>query len=254
MSYNISGKTAIVTGAASGIGRATAERLAEEGANVAVVDVDVEGGEETVARIEGDGGVARFIETDVSDEAEVERMIEATVDEFGSLDLAHNNAGIEGESATTVEHTEANWDQVVDTNMKGVWLCMKHEIPAMLESGDGEGAIVNTSSISGQTGAGDAPYVATKHGILGLTRTAAVEYAQEGIRVNAVAPGVIDTPVSDRFREENPEEFEQFVQMAPMGRMGESMEIGNAVAWLLSEEASFATGGLFQIDGGFMAL
>lgn len=253
MSYNIDGKTAIVTGAASGIGRATAERLAAEGANVAVVDIDIEGGEETVARIEDDGGVARFIETDVSDEADVERMVEATVDEFGSLELAHNNAGIEGESATTAEHTEANWDRVVDTNMKGVWLCMKHEIPAMLE-GDGEGAIVNTSSISGQTGAGDAPYVATKHGILGLTRTAAVEYAQEGIRVNAVAPGVIDTPVSNRFREENPEEFEQFVQMAPMGRMGESMEIGNAVAWLLSEEASFATGGLFQIDGGFMAL
>lgn len=252
MSYNIDEKTAIVTGAASGIGRATAERLAEEGANVAVVDINVEGGEETVARIENDSGTARFIETDVSDETEVKQMVEATVDEFGSLELAHNNAGIEGDSGTTVEHTEENWDRVVDTNMKGVWLCMKYEIQAMLESGDG--AIVNTSSISGQTGAGDAPYVATKHGILGLSRTAAVEYAQEGIRVNAVAPGVIDTPVSDRFRKANPEEFEQFVQMAPMGRMGEPMEIGNAVVWLLSDEASFATGGLFQVDGGFMAL
>ena len=252
MPYDVTGKTAIVTGAASGIGRATAEKLATEGANVAVVDVDVEGGEETVARIEDDDGVATFIETDVSEESAVENMVEETVDEFGSLDMAHNNAGIEGESATTANHTEENWDRVVDTNMKGVWLCMKHEIPAMLENG--EGAIVNTSSISGQTGAGDAPYVATKHGILGLTRTAAVEYAQEGIRVNAIAPGVIDTPVSNRFREANPEEFEQFVQMAPMGRMGDPMEIGNAVVWLLSDEASFATGGLFQVDGGFMAL
>jgi NAD(P)-dependent dehydrogenase (short-subunit alcohol dehydrogenase family) len=251
MAYNLEGKTAIVTGAASGIGRATAERLSDAGANVAVVDIDADGGSETVDRITADGGTAEFIEADVSDEAEVEAMVESVVDTFGSLDVAHNNAGIEGDNEATIEQTVSNWDRVVDTNMKGVWLCMKHEIPEMVEDG---GAIVNTSSISGQTGAGAAPYVATKHGILGLTRTAAVEHAQDEVRINAICPGTVETPVSKRYREKSPEEFEQFVQMHPMGRIGEPMEIAHAVTWLLSEEASFATGGMFQVDGGFMAL
>jgi len=252
MAYNLTDKSALVTGAASGIGRATARRLATAGANVAVVDVDVEGGEETIEMIEEEGGTAEFIETDVSQEDEVEAMIETIVDTFGSLDAAHNNAGIEGDNETTVEQTEENWNRVIGTNLKGVWLCMKYEIPAMLKS-DG-GAIVNTSSISGQTGAGAAPYVASKHGILGLTRTAAVEHAQNGVRVNAICPGTVDTPVAERYREKSPEEFEQFVQMHPMGRIGEPMEIAHAVTWLLSEEASFATGDMFQVDGGFMAL
>jgi len=252
MAYNLTDESALVTGAASGIGRATARRLATAGANVAVVDVDVEGGEETIEMIEEEGGTAEFIETDVSREDEVEAMVETVVDTFGSLDAAHNNAGIEGDNEATVEQTEENWDRVIGTNLKGVWLCMKHEIPAMLKS-DG-GAIVNTSSISGQTGAGAAPYVASKHGILGLTRTAAVEHAQNGIRVNAICPGTVDTPVAERYREKSPEEFEQFVQMHPMGRIGEPMEIAHAVTWLLSEEASFATGDMFQVDGGFMAL
>jgi NAD(P)-dependent dehydrogenase (short-subunit alcohol dehydrogenase family) len=252
MAYNLTDKSALVTGAASGIGRATARRLATAGANVAVVDVDVEGGEETIEMIEEEGGTAEFIETDVSRGEEVEAMVETVVDTFGSLDAAHNNAGIEGDNEATVEQTEENWNRVIDTNLKGVWLCMKHEIPAML-NGDG-GAIVNTSSISGQTGAGAAPYVASKHGILGLTRTAAVEQAQNGVRVNAICPGTVDTPVAERYREKSPEEFEQFVQMHPMGRIGEPMEIAHAVTWLLSEEASFATGDMFQVDGGFMAL
>lgn len=251
MAYSLDGKTALVTGAASGIGRATAERLATAGANVAVVDVDSEGGGETVDRIEDEGGTAEFVEADVSQEGEVEEMVGTVVETFGSLDVAHNNAGIEGDNEPTIEQTEANWDRVVDTNMKGVWLCMKHEIPEMLDDG---GAIVNTSSISGQTGAGAAPYVATKHGILGLTRTAAVEHAQDGVRINAICPGTVDTKVAERYREKSPEEFEQFVQMHPMGRIGEPMEIAHAVTWLLSEEASFATGGMFQVDGGFMAL
>lgn len=252
MSYNMDGKTAIVTGAAAGIGRATAKRVAAEGANVAVVDVDSDGGKEVVEEIVSDGGTARFIEADVSKESEVKRMVEQTLDEFGSIELAHNNAGIEGDNEPTIEQTEENWDRVVDINMKGVWLCMKHEIPEMLDGGGG--AIVNTSSISGQTGAGAAPYVATKHGILGLTRTAAVEHAQDNIRVNAICPGTVDTDVAARYREKSPDEFEQFVQMHPIGRIGEPMEIAHAVTWLLSEEASFATGGMFQVDGGFMAL
>lgn len=252
MSYNMDGKTAIVTGAAAGIGRATAKRVAAEGANVAVVDVDSDGGKEVVEEIVSDGGTARFIEADVSKESEVKRMVEQTLDEFGSIELAHNNAGIEGDNEPTIEQTEENWDRVVDINMKGVWLCMKHEIPEMLDGGGG--AIVNTSSISGQTGAGAAPYVATKHGILGLTRTAAVEHAQDNIRVNAICPGTVDTDVAARYREKSPDEFEQFVQMHPIGRIGEPMEIAHAVTWLLSEEASFATGGMFQVDGGFMAI
>ncbi len=252
MSYAMDGKTAIVTGAASGIGRAAARRLAEEGADVGVVDVDAERGHRVADEIETAGGSARFIEADVADEDAVESMVAEVVDAFGSLDLAFNNAGIEGENEPTAEQTEANWDRVVDVNLKGVWLCLKHEIPEMVTSGGG--AIVNTSSISGQTGAGSAPYVATKHGILGLTRTAAVEYADDGIRVNAICPGTVDTGVSRRFREKSPEAFDAFIDMHPIGRIGEPEEIAAPVTWLLSEEASFATGGIFQVDGGFMAL
>ncbi|WP_254810996.1 glucose 1-dehydrogenase [Natronosalvus amylolyticus] len=252
MAYEFEGKAAIVTGGASGIGRAAAKRLASDGASVVVADVDRDGGESVVDGIESSGGEATFVETDVSNESSVKNLVDTTLETYGSLDMAFNNAGIEGDNEPTVDQTVDNWDCVVDVNMKGVWLCLKHEIRAMLE-GEG-GAIVNTSSISGQTGAGAAPYVATKHGILGLTRTAAVETAQDDIRVNAVCPGTIDTPLSQRFQEKTPEAFEQFVEMHPMGRLGEPEEIADAVAWLLSEEASFATGDMFQIDGGYMAL
>lgn len=251
MSPDIAGETALVTGAASGMGQATAERFGAEGANVVAVDIDAEGGNETVDRIEDEGGTARFVETDVTDSAAVEEAVETAVDEFGSLDIAFNHAGIGGDMAATEDQTEENWDRVVDTNLKGVWLCLKHELPVMADGGGG--AIVNTSSIAGSTAAGTAPYVASKHGVMGLTRVAAAEYADADIRVNAVCPGVIDTPMAQRVREQAPEDLEALVEMQPMNRLGEPEEVANAVVWLVSEEASFVTGNPYPVDGGFLA-
>jgi NAD(P)-dependent dehydrogenase (short-subunit alcohol dehydrogenase family) len=252
MALNLDGKTAIVTGAASGIGRETAERFAAEGANVVVADVTVEDGEETVERIESAGGDATFVETDVSDPDAVEAMVGTAEEAYGGVDIAHNNAGIEGDDDDLAAQSEENWDRVVDIDLKGVWLCLKHEIDAM--AGDGGGAIVNTSSIAGLAAAGAAPYVASKHGVVGLTRTAASEYADAGVRVNAVCPGVIDTPMVDRAGAEDPEAIEGFVAMQPLGRKGKPEEIANAVVWLASEEASFVTGNAYPVDGGYMAL
>lgn len=248
----ISDSVALVTGAGSGIGRATAKRLAREGANVVVADIVVEGAEETVNQIEADGGTAHVVEADVTDAAQVEALVEETIDVYGTLDIAHNNAGIEGDSVPTTEQSEDNWDRVIDINLKGVWLGLKHEIPAMIETGGG--AIVNTSSIAGLSAAGTAPYAASKHGVVGLTRVAATEYAKEDIRVNAVCPGVIETEMVQRSEDDSSEQLEQFVQMQPLGRMGTPEEIANAVTWLTSEEASFVTGNAFPVEGGFMTL
>jgi NAD(P)-dependent dehydrogenase (short-subunit alcohol dehydrogenase family) len=252
MTLDLDGKTAIVTGAASGIGRATAERFAAEGANVVVADVVVDGAEETADQIESDGGTAHVVEVDVTNSTQLEALVEETVEVYGSLDIAHNNAGIEGESVPTTEQSEEGWDRVIDINLKGVWLGLKHEIPAMIETGGG--SIVNTSSIAGLSAVGPAAYTASKHGVIGLTRVAATEYAQEDIRVNAVCPGVIGTEMVQRSEEESSEQLEKFVQMQPLGRMGAPEEISNAVVWLASEEASFVTGNAYPVEGGYTAL
>jgi len=244
-------KTAVVTGAGSGIGRQTARRFAEAGADVVVADVDESGGRGTVDDIESGGGTATFVATDVTDPDDVDSMVETAVETYGGLDIAHNNAGIEGaQSADLAEHGRSEWLQVIDVNLTGVWQCLKHEIRAMSDGG----AIVNTSSVAGLAAVGNAPYVASKHGVIGLTRVAATEYADAGIRVNAVCPGVIDTPMIDRAESESPEDLQQFVQMQPLDRKGRPEEVANAVVWLCSEEASFVTGNAYPVDGGYLAV
>ncbi len=247
----LEGKVAIVTGGSSGIGRATAIAFSNEGAKVAVADVNDEGGEETVEIIRNSGGSAFFVHTDVSKSVEVENMVSKTVEKYGKLDYAFNNAGIIGEIAPITECTEENWDRVNSVNLKGVWLCMKYEIPAMIKQGGG--SIVNTSSIEG-LGAGSRSlpaYVASKHGIIGITQNAAKVYRKAGIRVNAVCPGAIRTPLLiesvERFGEAAVKKLEA---REKDGLLGEPGDIANAVVWLCSEYASFITGQSILIDGG----
>jgi NAD(P)-dependent dehydrogenase (short-subunit alcohol dehydrogenase family) len=243
-------QVALVTGAGSGIGRATALAFAEEGARVVVCDVQAGNGEDTVRMIRDLGNAAEFVAADVSRPGEVENLVYQTVKRFGRLDFAFNNAGIEGVMATTANCTEENWDRTLAINLKGVWLCMKYELRHMLERG--AGAIVNCSSVAGLVGYQQLPaYAASKHGIVGLTRTAALEYAQQGIRINAVCPGVIRTAMIDRLSQNYPE-----VQLAagePIGRMGTPEEIAAPVIWLCSDRASFVTGQAFAVDGGWVA-
>jgi NAD(P)-dependent dehydrogenase (short-subunit alcohol dehydrogenase family) len=249
-----SSKVALVTGGASGIGRACAQLFAKEGASVVVSDVAVEGGEQTVRLIEEDGGEASFVEADVSKAAQVEALVRRAVEVYGRLDHAFNNAGIEGRMATnTADYPEEDWDRVIGVNLKGVWLCMKHEIPQMLRQGGG--SIVNNSSVEGLVGLqGTSAYAASKHGVVGLTKTAALEYAQSGIRVNAVCPGLIRTPMVERYTGGDPETEAQWAAIfEPVGRMGTAEEVGEAVVWLCSEAASFVTGHAMAVDGGFLA-
>ena len=249
-----SGKVALVTGAASGIGRACAQLFAKEGASVVVSDVTLEGGQQTVRLIEEDGGEASFVETDVSKAAQVEALVGRAVEAYGRLDYAFNNAGVEGRMATnTADYPEEEWDRVIAINLKGVWLCMKNEIPQMLSQG--AGSIVNNSSVEGLVGLeGTSAYAASKHGVVGLTKTAALEYAQSGIRVNAVCPGLIRTPMVERYTKGDAETEAQWAAIfEPVGRMGSSEEVAEAVVWLCSEAASFVTGHAMAVDGGFLA-
>jgi NAD(P)-dependent dehydrogenase (short-subunit alcohol dehydrogenase family) len=240
---------AVVTGGGSGIGRATAQRLAAKGAAVVVADLDSERATTVVAEIEEAGGEARFVETDVATESDVETMVETAVEEYGGLDVAVNNAGVEGAIAPTHDQSVTDWEQVIAVNLRGVFLGVRAEIPAMLE--DGGGAIVNTSSLAGLNGLrGGSPYAASKHGVLGLTKSAATEFGSDGIRVNAVCPGVIETPMLDRTREES-SQLDQAAAISPMQRAGEPGEVADTVVWLCSREASYITGESIAVDGGF---
>ena len=252
MAGRLTGKVALVTGGSSGIGRATAQIFAREGAKVVVADVGVEGGEETVRLITAAGGEAIFVKTDVSQSAEVEAMVKKAVDTYGRLDCAFNNAGIEGALQLTSDYDEAAWDRVLSINLKGVWLCLRAEIRHMLSQGGG--AIVNTASAAGLVGIqGISAYVASKHGVNGLTKTAALEYAKSGIRVNAVCPGGVDTPMVKRVFGDNPQFAEAAAAGEPVGRLAQPAEIGEAVVWLCSDAASFVTGLPMAVDGGWVA-
>jgi len=253
MPEQFNNKVVLVTGASSGIGRATALTFARKGAKIVAADVVVEGGEETVRAIHGVGGEAIFVKTDVSKAAEVEALVTKAVNTYGRLDCAYNNAGVLGSIAVpTHAYTEEAWDRVININLKGVWLCMKYEIPQMLIQGGG--AIVNTSSVWGLVGAGGfSAYVASKHGVAGLTKTAALEYAKSGIRINAVNPGVINTPMAESAIAHDSALGEQIIALEPVGRMGTPEEIAEAVIWLCSEVASFVTGHMMIVDGGYVA-
>lgn len=246
-------KVAIVTGGSSGIGRATALIFAREGVKVAIADIDANRGEDVVQEVKQAGSDAIFVRTDVSDSANVEELVRRTAEAFGRLDFAVNNAGIGGPSAMTADYTEADWRRVLDINLTGVWLCMKYQIPEMLKQGGG--AIINVASILGQVGFANAPaYVAAKHGVLGLTKTAAIEYATQGIRVCAVCPGFIATPmIEDAGMTEGSEMANAIAGLHPVKRLGTSEEVASLITWLCSDGASFVTGNAILVDGGYVA-
>jgi NAD(P)-dependent dehydrogenase (short-subunit alcohol dehydrogenase family) len=245
---SFAGKVAFVTGAANGIGHA-ALAFAREGASVVVADVSEQGNQETARMMEEAGGRALAVTCDVSRAEDVKAALDQTVETFGRLDFAFNNAGVEQPIMATAELTEKEWDRIVDINLRGVFLCMRHEIPLMLKQGSG--AIVNTSSGAGVKGfAGQAAYCAAKYGIVGLSKAAALDYAKSNIRINAVCPGIIETPMMDRFSGGTPEGRERVIAQEPVGRMGKPEEIAAAVVWLCSDAAAFVTGHAMVIDGG----
>jgi NAD(P)-dependent dehydrogenase (short-subunit alcohol dehydrogenase family) len=254
MAGAMTGKVALVTGGSSGIGRATCVRFAQEGAAVVLGARRVAEGEETARLVREAGGEALFVRTDVAQPADVESLVATCLARHGRLDYACNNAGTEGAVGPLVGCSEAQWDAIVGTNLKGVWLCMKAEVPPMRARGGG--AIVNVSSVAGLIGfPGLGPYVATKHGIIGLTKTAAMEHAQDHIRVNAVCPGLIDTAMADRFTGGAQSALEQFIlSLKPMRRRGAPTEVAEAILWLCSDAASYVTGQSMVVDGGLMTI
>lgn len=246
-------KVALITGAATGIGRDTAIAFARKGADVVISDINTDELEKTEKLVKEEGAEALSVAADVSDADNVQSMIYKVTDTFGRLDFAVNNAGISGGSATTGDYSIEEWDKVIGINLRGQFLCMKYELEAMLENGSG--SIVNIGSILGNVGFAEAPaYVAAKHGLAGLTKTAAIEYAKEGIRVNAVSPGFIETPMLEKAGITTEEEIRNhIISLHPIGRLGKPREVADAIVWISSDEASFVTGHIFLVDGGYTA-
>jgi len=250
MAGQLANKVALVTGAGAGIGRDSALLFAREGAKVVVNDVLVKEGQETVNMIKQAGGEAVFVKADVSSAADVQAMVDKIVETYGSLDCALNNAGVQPTGRLFTENAEEDWDRIIDINLKGVWLCMRYEIPQMLKQG--KGTIVNISSMLGLVGRERRSiYTASKHGIVGLTKVAALEFANQGIRVNAVCPGVVRTGLFERLVAPNPELLASFLRMIPMGRVSTPEEIAEAALWLCSDASSFVTGIAMPVDGGY---
>jgi NAD(P)-dependent dehydrogenase (short-subunit alcohol dehydrogenase family) len=252
MQSGYEGKVVIVTGGAYGIGRAAALEFAKRGAKVSIADLDMKRGEETLGRIKDAGGEAIFIKTDVSLEDDVKAFVDKTIQVFGKLDCAFNNAGIHKQFISTVDFSLKDWDEMINVNLKSVWLCMKYEIPQMLKQG--KGAIVNTSSVAGLVGVPSNPaYPASKHGVVGLTKCTALEFARKGIRINCVCPGPTRTGMNEELTATNPEIVKAMDQKVPMGRIGEPEEVAAAAIFLCSDEASYITGHALPVDGGIVA-
>ncbi len=254
MAGSLDGRVVLITGGSTGIGRAAALCCAREGARLVIADINETEAAATLDQVKTAGAEGRFVPCDVSQGDQVRAAVASVAEREGRLDGAFNNAGIESDWASTTRCTEENFDRTIAINLKGVWLCLRDQIAQMLSQGGG-GSIVNTASVAGLVGSrGGCAYVASKHGVVGLTKTAALEFAPKGVRVNAVCPGVIETPMVERMMESTKLDREVFERQEPIGRLGQPQEIGEAVAWLLSDASSFVTGVAMPVDGGFVAV